>query len=128
MGQRVLAVLAVVLIAAGCSTVGPGANGPESTFTQNGYTVICRWTRTAISGGGGTPTVGPESESFCRSRAREAVGTLLIGVPGAEIQTVTIAADGSATVCYGSKDAADLRRGAAGHAAAHSAAAARPRR
>ncbi len=43
-----------------------------------------------------------EALSFCRSRAREAAGTVTSTTPNnATVQSVTIAADGSATVCYG---------------------------
>jgi hypothetical protein len=67
---------------------------------MDGYAVTCSWTGGAINAGG-PPTIGPEAETFCRSRAREAVGTLLAKTPGVTVQSVTIASDGSAEVCYG---------------------------
>ena len=88
-----------MLAAGACGPLAPG-RGPETTFTQNGYTVTCQWTGSAINAGG-APSIGPEAESFCRSRAREAVGTLLTTNPGAQVQSVTISSNGSAEVCYG---------------------------
>lgn len=96
---RVLAVAATLMLAlAACG--GGGGGAPAPTFTQDGYVVTCQWTGSAIVGQP-TPVNNNEALSFCRSRAREAAGTVTAQTTGANVSSVTIAADGSATVCYG---------------------------
>jgi hypothetical protein len=92
-------VLACLLIAvAACGSNGIGGNAAP-TFQQDGYTVTCEYSGSAVEGQGGTGTT--EALSFCRSRAREAAGTVSATTPVGNVQDVTIKADGSATVCYG---------------------------
>jgi hypothetical protein len=67
------------------------------TMEVDGVTVTCRINSSSIEGG---DPLGPESQTLCRSRAREAIGTVLGAQPGAEIESVEIAADGSASACY----------------------------
>jgi hypothetical protein len=95
MRLAVAAALLVAIVACGSGGIG----NPAPTFTQNGYTVTCEYGGSAISGQGGTGTT--EALSFCRSRAREAAGAITPTTPNAMVQSVTIEADGSATVCYG---------------------------
>jgi hypothetical protein len=96
-GRPLALVAAIGLLLAACA----GGGAPAPTFTQDGYTVSCSWSRSAINGQP-TPVGNNEAISFCRSRAREAVGTIIAQVPGnPPIESVAIIADGSATVCYG---------------------------
>jgi hypothetical protein len=91
--------LALPLLLAACALL-PGQTmvSGESHFTQDGYEVTCRWAETAIEG---TQISGidPEAESYCRARARDAVGTVLAREPDAEVISVTVEADGSASAC-----------------------------
>jgi hypothetical protein len=91
-------VLVAALLLAACSLL-PGGPQPV-TFTLNGAEVTCHATQSSIQGAEATGP-GSQTESFCRARARDAIGTLLTRVPNAQVQTVEIAADGSAVVCYG---------------------------
>src|SRR3954447_18181730 len=97
-GIRATTLVAVILLTAACGGLGGGGNA-ALTFQQNGYTVTCEWAGSAVEGQGGTGTT--EALSFCRSRAREAAGTVTATTPSATVQSVTIDSDGSATVCYG---------------------------
>jgi hypothetical protein len=102
LGRRanVVAITALMAVVAACSGGdggGPGNAAP--TFEQDGYTVTCEWGGSAIGGQGGTGST--EALSFCRSRAREAAGTVTSTTPNATVQSVTVEPDGSATVCYG---------------------------
>jgi hypothetical protein len=95
-GTGVVAIAALAIVLAACG--GSGGNAAP-TFQQDGYTVTCEWSGSAVEGQGGTGST--EALSFCRSRAREAAGTATSTTPTSGVQSVTIKSDGSATVCYG---------------------------
>jgi hypothetical protein len=96
--MRSVVMVTVFASVVACGSAGGVANAAP-TFEQSGYTVTCEWSGSAIGGQGGTAST--EAISFCRSRAREAAGTVTSTTPNAMVQSVTIEQDGSATVCYG---------------------------
>ncbi len=87
--------IAALLLATGCALLPIQA----STMQVDGVTVTCRIVDSSIEGAD-TLGQGPESQTLCISRAREAMGTVLGANPQAEIESVDVAANGSATVCY----------------------------
>ena len=92
---RTLAVILAVLLIGGCSLL----DAPTMTMEVDGVTVTCGINTSSIEGGD-TLGPGPESQTLCRSRAREAMGTVLGAQPSAQIESVAIAGNGSASVCY----------------------------
>jgi hypothetical protein len=88
-------VVLAVIVVGGCQLF----QGPAMTLEVDGVTVTCRISDSSIEGDDPLGP-GPEAETLCRSRAREAVGTVLGPNPEAQIESVDIAADGSVTVCY----------------------------
>jgi hypothetical protein len=92
-----LTTAAAVLVLAGCSLL-PGGQ-PAMTLVVDGVTVTCDLNTSSIQGGNPYGQ-GPEAESQCRAVARSAIGTLLANLPTAEVQSVDIAANGAATVCF----------------------------
>ena len=95
MMKPVLSVLLAALLIGGCSLL----EAPAMTMEVDGVTVTCRINTSSIEGGDPVAP-GPESQTLCRSRAREAMGTVLGAQPSAQIESVSIAANGSASVCY----------------------------
>ena len=93
--KQFLSVLLAALLIGGCSLLEPSA----MTMEVDGVTVTCSINTSSIEGED-TLGPGPESQSLCRSRAREAMGTVLGAQPSAQIESVAIAANGSASVCY----------------------------
>lgn len=96
-GALRLAPFALSILVAAC-TLLPG-NGQQMTLEVDGVPVTCRLNTSSIDGGNEFGP-GPEAESQCRARSREAVGTLLANQPSAQIESVDIAADGATTVCF----------------------------
>lgn len=94
-GIAALAAIASLVLATGCALLPIQAAQME----VDGVTVTCRITHTSI---GGTDTLGPgpEAQTLCRSRAREAMGTILASQPGAEIESIDVAANGSVSACF----------------------------
>jgi hypothetical protein len=90
------AVVAVALVfSAGCSLLPIQA----AVMEVDGVTVTCRITDSSIEGND-TLGPGPEAQSLCRSRAREAMGTVLASQPEAQIESVDVKANGSVSVCF----------------------------
>ena len=92
-----MAVIAALLLLAACSLL-PGGQ-PAMTLDVDGVTVTCNMNTSSIEGANPYGP-GPEAESQCRAVARTAMGTLLSSLPNAEVQSVSIAANGAATVCF----------------------------
>ena len=90
-----LTAIAALVFAAGCSLLPIQAAQME----VDGITVTCRITHSSIEGSD-TLGPGPEAQTLCRSRAREAVGTILASQPSAEIESIDVAANGSVSACY----------------------------
>ena len=88
---RAAALLVAVLLATGCSWL-PGQAMPR---TVDGVTVTCSINVSSIEGG----NPGPESQTLCTSRAREAMGTVLATQPRADIESVNIAANSASEYC-----------------------------
>jgi hypothetical protein len=84
-----------MLLGSGCSLLP----GQAPTMEVDGITVTCRVTNSSIQGAD-TLGPGPEAQTLCRSRAREAVGTILASQPGAEIESIDVAANGAVSACY----------------------------
>src|SRR5262245_7067483 len=84
-----------LVIATGCAA-GPGQ---VATMEVHGVTVTCRVNTSSIQGAD-TLGPGPEAQTICRSRAREAVGTILASQPTAQVESVDVAANGSVDACY----------------------------
>jgi hypothetical protein len=104
-GNATIRKLALLIpLICGCSLLQPASEG-LITFPLDGYQVTCHWEQSLI-GEEPEPELDSTEASFCRARAREAVGTLLTRVPGATVELVTIESDGSAEVCYQSEPAA----------------------
>ena len=93
--KRTLNVILAALLFGGCSLF----EAPALTMEVDGVTVTCRINNSSIEGGD-TLGPGPESQSLCRSRARDAMGTVSGAQPSAQIESVAIAGNGSASVCY----------------------------
>jgi hypothetical protein len=102
-GRRVVrpvvsvAMTAALLMLSACSLL-PGGQ-PAMTLEVDGVTVTCNMNTSSIEGANPYGP-GPEAETQCRAVARTAIGTLLSNFPNAELQSVSIAANGAATVCY----------------------------
>jgi hypothetical protein len=95
---RFLAVAGALLISLSACSLLPGRQA-LMTLEVDGVTVTCNMTTSSIEGGN-PYGAGPEAESQCRAVARTAIGTLLSNLPNAEVQSVDIAANGAATVCF----------------------------
>ena len=94
--KRLAAVLvAALMLVSACAILPMQA----MTMEVNGVTVTCRIQDSSIEGSD-TLGQGPESQSLCASRAREAQGTILASQPNAEIESIDIAANGSASACF----------------------------
>jgi hypothetical protein len=89
------AVVIVALVLAGCSLLPIQA----ATMEVDGVTVTCRITDSSIEGND-TLGPGPEAQTLCSSRAREAMGTVLASQPAAQIESVDVKANGSVSVCF----------------------------
>ncbi len=94
---RLLATTAALLMLAACSLLPGGQSA--MTLDVDGVTVTCDMNTSSIEGGN-PYAAGPEAETQCRAVARTAIGTLLSNLPNAEVQSVSIAANGAATVCF----------------------------
>ena len=92
-----MSTIAALLMLAACSLL-PGGQ-PALTLDVDGVTVTCNLNTSSIQGANPYGP-GPEAETQCRAVARTAIGTLLSNLPNAEIQSVAIAANGAATVCF----------------------------
>ena len=95
MKRQICGALAALLLVGACSLFP----GQAMTLEVDGVTVKCSISDSSIEGGDPLGP-GPESQTLCTSRAREAIGTVLGAQPQAAIESVDIAANGSATVCY----------------------------
>jgi hypothetical protein len=91
---RALSVALLVVVAAGCSLL-PGSQ-PKMTLDVDGVTVTCDLSTSSIEGA----NPGPQAETLCRARARDAMGVVLANTPNAQIESVAIGADGATSVCY----------------------------
>jgi hypothetical protein len=91
------AMTAATLTLTACSLL-PGGQ-PALTLDVDGVTVTCDMNTSSIEGANPYGP-GPEAETQCRAVARTAIGTLLSNLPNAEVQSVAIAANGAATVCF----------------------------
>ena len=96
-GAGLLVVVTTALLVLGACSLLPGK--PVMTLEVDGVTVTCNMTTSSIEGANPYGQ-GPEAETQCRAVARNAMGTLLGTLPNAEIQSVAIAANGAATVCF----------------------------
>jgi len=94
--KRFVAVLVATLTLASACAILPMQ---AMTMEVNGVTVTCRIQDSSIEGSD-TLGQGPESQSLCASRAREAQGTVLASQPNAEIESIDVAADGSVDACF----------------------------
>ncbi len=95
MKRHLAMALAALVIAGACALLPIQA----LTMEVDGVPVTCRISNASIESDD-TLGPGPETQTLCRSRAREAVGTVLGAQPDAQIESVEIGANGSATVCY----------------------------
>jgi hypothetical protein len=95
MMKRMTSVALVALLIGACSILP----GRAMTLDVDGVPVTCSITDSSIEGGDPLAP-GPESQTQCIARAREAMGTVLAAQPSAQIESVSIAANGGATVCY----------------------------
>lgn len=86
---------AALVFAAGCALLPIQA----AVMEVDGVTVTCRITDSSIEGND-TLGPGPEAQTLCRSRAREAIGTILASQPTAQIESVDVGANGSVSACY----------------------------
>ncbi len=86
---------ATLISAAGCSLLPIQA----AMMDVDGVPVTCRITDSSIEGND-TLGPGPEAQTLCRSRAREAQGTILASQPNAQIESIDVAANGSVSACY----------------------------
>lgn len=87
--------IAALLFVAGCSLLPMQA----AVMEVDGVSVTCRITDSSIEGND-TLGPGPEAQTLCASRAREAMGTVLASQPQAEIESVDVKANGSVSVCF----------------------------
>jgi hypothetical protein len=92
-----MATMAALLLLAACSILPDGQ--PAMTLEVDGVTVTCAMNTSSIEGANPYGP-GPEAETQCRAVARTALGTLMSNLPNAEVQSVSIAANGAATVCF----------------------------
>ena len=88
-------VVAALLFAAGCSLLP----NQVPTVEVAGVTVTCRIDDSSIEGADALGP-GPETQTLCRSRAREAMGTILASQPESEIESIDIAANGAVSACF----------------------------
>jgi hypothetical protein len=94
--MKPLAALVIALMLASACSILPIQ---AMTMEVNGVTVTCRIQNSSIEGSD-TLGQGPESQSLCASRAREAQGTILASQPTAEIESIDVAANGSVSACF----------------------------
>jgi len=87
--------IVALLFAAGCSLLPIQA----AVMEVDGVSVTCRITDSSIEGND-TLGPGPEAQTLCRSRAREAIGTIRASQPDAQIESVDVKADGSVSACF----------------------------
>ena len=95
MMKRVLSITLTAVLIGACSLLLP--SGQAMTMEVDGVPVTCEIRDSSIEG---ADPLGPEAQTECASRAREAMGTVLGAQPSAQIESVSITANGAATVCY----------------------------